>query len=288
MDQQSLEVFLTIARHGSINRAAQALFLAQSTLTHRLKQLEKQIGTTLFVRTSTGVELSSEGRRLLPIAANIVEQMRLLTQHHEQRQSLTIVAGKSFIATELPRLLGKYRLAHPEFTCYVRSTLYEESLAALLSGAADIAFLGSEIYHPHIHQEFLPSDQILLVTSPDHPWARHFPGFSNWGTEAMIVFGNHTAPFRQRVDRFLAQQGVFPNIIMELDSFSAVKKMVEQQLGIAMLPSRIVEEEVELGRLSALDIADGTLTRPTLLAYLQPKKEDDPVVQFVRWIKEVY
>lgn len=111
MDQQSLEVFLTIARHGSINRAAQVLFLAQSTLTHRLKQLEKQIGTTLFVRTSTGVELSSEGRRLLPLAANIVEQMRLFSQHHEQRQSLTIVAGKSFIATELPRLLGKYRQA---------------------------------------------------------------------------------------------------------------------------------------------------------------------------------
>jgi LysR family transcriptional regulator, low CO2-responsive transcriptional regulator len=288
MDRQSLEVFLTIARHRSINRAAHALFLAQSTLTHRLKQLEKQIGTPLFVRTSTGVELSSEGRRLLPIAANIVEQMRHFTQQHEQRKSLTIVAGKSFIATELPRLLGKYRLEHPEFTCYVRSTLYEESLAALLSGAAEIAFLGSEIYHPHIHQEFLPSDQILLVTSPDHPWADHFPGFHTWGQEPMIVFGSHTAPFRQRVDRFLAQQGVFPNVIMELDSFSAVKKMVEQQLGIAMLPARIVQEEVSYGRLVAHDIADGTLTRPTLLAYLQPKKEDDPVVQFVRWIKARY
>lgn len=288
MDQQSLEIFLAIAQHGSINRAAQSLFLAQSTLTHRLKQLEKQIGTTLFVRTSTGVELSSEGRRLLPIAAQIVKQMRLLSQKHEQRQSLTIVAGKSFIATELPRLLGKYRRAHPNFTCYVRSTLYEESLSALLSGTADIAFLGSEIYHPHIYQELLPSDRILLVTSVDHPWASDFPGFTAWGTEAMIVFGNHTAPFRQRVDRFLAQQGVFPNIIMELDSFSAVKKMVEQQLGIAMLPSRIVEEEVRQGKLAARDIADGALTRPTLLAYLQPKKEDDPVVQFVRWIKDAY
>jgi LysR family transcriptional regulator, low CO2-responsive transcriptional regulator len=288
MNQQSLEIFLTIARHGSINRAAQALFLAQSTLTHRLKQLEKQIGTSLFVRTSTGVELSSEGRRLLPIAANIVEQMRLFSHQHEQRQSLTIVAGKSFIATELPRLLGKYRRDHPEFTCYVRSTLYEESLAALLCGAADIAFLGSEIYHPHIHQEFLPSDEILLVTSIDHPWADDFPGFHVWGHEPMIVFGNHTAPFRQRVDRFLAQQGVFPNVIMELDSFSAVKKMVEQQLGIAMLPARIVQEEVSQGRLVAHDIANGTLTRPTLLAYLQPKKEDDPVVRFVQWIKEAY
>ncbi|EST56158.1 transcriptional regulator [Brevibacillus panacihumi W25] len=288
MDQQSLEVFLAVARHGSINRAAQALFLAQSTVTHRIQQLEKQLGTALFIRSSSGVELSGEGRRYLPIVAGIVEQMRLLTTPSEQRQSLTIVAGKSFIATELPRLLGKYHKAHPQFTCYVRSTLYEESLSALLSGTADIAFLGSEIYHPHIHQEFLPSDRILLVTAPTHPWAMHFPGFQNWGNEPMIVFGNHTAPFRQRVDRFLAQQGVFPNIIMELDSFSAVKKMVEQQLGIALLPSRIVQEEVESRRLCVHDIADGSLTRPTLLAYLQPKKEDDLVVQFIHWLKAHY
>lgn len=288
MDQESLEVFLTIARHGSINRAAQALFLAQSTLTHRLKQLERQIGTPLFVRTASGVTLTGEGRRLLPIAANIIEQMRTFTQQKEQRQPLSIVAGKAFVAYELPRLLGQYRQANPHFTCYVRSTLYEESLNALLTGAADIAFLGSEMYHPHIHQEFLPSDRILLVTTPRHPWADRFPGFPDWGTEEMIVFGNHTAPYRQRVDRYLAQQGVFPNIIMELDSFGAVKKMVEQSLGIAMLPERIIQDELSDGRLVAHDIAEGTLTRPTLIAYLHPKKEDEAFQQFVQWIKDAY
>lgn len=288
MDQESLEVFLTIARHGSINRAAQALFLAQSTVTHRLKQLERQIGTPLFVRTASGVSLTGEGRRLLPIAANIVEQMRSFMQHEEQRQSLTIVAGKAFVAYELPRLIGQYRQAHPHFTCYVRSTLYEESLNALLTGTADIAFLGSEMYHPHIHQEFLPSDRILLVTSPSHPWAKGFPGFHAWGTEEMILFGNHTAPYRQRIDRFLAQHGVFPNAIMELDSFGAVVKMVLQGLGITMLPERIIQEELAEGRLVAQDIAEGALLRPTLMAYLQPKKEDDAFQQFVQWMKEAY
>lgn len=288
MDLDSLEVFLTIARYGSINRAAQVLFLAQSTLTHRLKQLERHIGCSLFVRTASGVSLTGEGRRLLPVAASIVEQMRAFTQQKEQQQSLTIVAGKAFVAYELPRLIGQYRQSHPQFTCYVRSTLYDESLSALLTGTADIAFLGNEIYHPHIHQDFLPSDRILLVTHPRHPWAHGFPGFAAWGAEEMIVFGNHTAPYRQRVDRFLAQHGVFPNVIMELDSFGAVKKMVEQQLGIAMLPERIIREDVNEGRLVAHDIAAGTLTRPTLIAYLHQKKEDDAFQQFVQWIKTSY
>ncbi|MGG1663932.1 LysR family transcriptional regulator [Brevibacillus sp. NRS-1366] len=288
MDQESLEVFLTIARHGSINRAAQAMFLAQSTLTHRLKQLERRVGHPLFIRTASGVSLTGEGRRLLPIAANIVEQMRAFTQPKEQQQSMNIVAGKAFVAYELPRLIGEYRQAHPGFTCYVRSTLYEESLSALLTGTADIAFLGSEMYHPHIHQEFLPSDRILLVMAPEHPWANGFPGFHEWGTEEMILFGNHTAPYRQRIDRFLAQQGVFPNAIMELDSFSAVKKMVERQLGITMLPERTIQRELTEGRLIAHDIAQGDLQRPTLIAYLHPKKEDDAFQQFVQWMKASY
>ncbi|USG63627.1 LysR family transcriptional regulator [Brevibacillus ruminantium] len=288
MDLQSMEIFLTIARHGSLNRAATALFLAQSTVTHRLKQLERQVGTSLFIRTSTGVSLTAEGRRLLPVAASIVEQLRSFSSQRDERQALTIVAGKAFIAYELPRLLGEYRKQHPYFTCYVRSTLYEESISSLLTGTADIAFLGHEVYHPHIHQEFLPSDRIMLVTSPDHPWTAAFPGFRKWGSEPVIAFGNHTAPYRQRVDHFLAQRGVFPNVIMELDSFSAVIKMVEQRLGVTMLPERTVREEVLTGRLAALDIAQGEFTRPTLIAYLHGKKEDEAFMPFVHWMKQYY
>ncbi|MCM3620735.1 LysR family transcriptional regulator [Brevibacillus borstelensis] len=288
MDLDSLEIFLAIARHGSLNRAAHALFLAQSTVTHRLKQLERQVGTPLFTRTSTGVSLTAEGRRLLPVAATVVEQLRAFSTHREERQSLTVVAGKAFASYELPRLLGQYRKEHPHFTCYVRSTLYEESISSLLTGTADIAFLGHEVYHPHIHQEFLPNDRVMLVTSPEHPWADTFPGFGRWGSEPVIAFGSQSAPFRQRVDRFLAQHGVFPNVIMELDSFSAVIKMVQQQLGVTMLPERTVQDEVRAGRLAALDISHGEFTRPTLIAYLHAKKEDEAFMPFVQWIKQVY
>jgi len=288
MDVESLEVFLTIERFGSINRAASALFLAQSTVTHRLKQLEREVGAPLFIRTATGVVLTAEGKRLLPVATAVVEQLRQFRRDRETSRSLSIVAGKAFASYELPRLIGEYRQMHPHFTCYVRSTLYEESITALLTGTADIAFLGSEVYHPQLIQEFLPEDRILLVTSPVHEWAGQFPGFAHWHTEKVIAFGNSTAPFRQRVDRFLAQQGVFPQVIMELDSFSAVKKMVQQNLGVTMLPERTILEERKAGSLAACDIANGKLTRPTLIAYPIHKKEDETVQQFVQWVKSVY
>jgi DNA-binding transcriptional LysR family regulator len=288
MDLESLEVFLTIARFGSINRAASAMFLAQSTVTHRLKQLERHVGAPLFARTAAGVSLTAEGKRLMPVATSVVEQLRAFQQDRKASRSLSIVAGRAFASYELPRLIGEYRNMHPHFTCYVRSTLFEESITALLTGTADIAFLGSEVYHPQLVQEFLPEDRILLVTAPDHEWAGHFPGIDRWGTQEMIAFGSSTAPFRQRVDRFLARHGVFPNVIMELDSFSAVKKMVQQNLGVTMLPERTIEEERRAGCLAACDIAGGKLSRPTLIAYPNHKKEDETVQQFVQWVKTVY
>jgi DNA-binding transcriptional LysR family regulator len=288
MDLGSLEMFLAVARFGSINQAASALFLAQSTVTHRIRQLEKEVGTSLFVRTSSGVNLTAAGRRLLPIATSMMEQWHAFQKQNDESFNLSIVAGKAFASYELPRLLGAYSRLHPGFSCYVRSVLYEESITSLLTGTADIAFLGHEVYHPELQQIFLPNDRILLVVAPEHPWAVRFPGFDQWDNQAMITFGNKTVPFRQRVDRFLAENGVYPPVIMELDSFHAVKKMVAQNLGVSMLPERTIQDERNTGVLVAHDIAHGSLIRPTLIAYPHHKKADTRFLRFVDWIVKHY
>jgi len=277
-----------IARFGSINKTAEALFLAQSTVTHWLKQLERQLNASLFVRTASGVALTPEGKRFVPFATSIVEQMRSFTQESGTRRPLMIAAGKAFASYELPRLLGSYRVEHPTFTCYVKSSLYEESITALLNGTADLALLGHEVYHPQLQQVLLPSDRIVLIVSPQHRWAERFPSFAEWGLQEVIAFGDGSAPFRQRTDRFLAEQGVYANVIMELDSFSAVKRMVMQNLGVAMLPERVVRDEAQSGTLIVHDIAAGQLTRPTLIAYPKHKEQDADFVQFVNWITKMY
>ncbi|WP_094699045.1 LysR family transcriptional regulator [Brevibacillus laterosporus] len=288
MDLQSLEIFISIARMGSINKTAHAHFLAQSTVTHRLKQLEKELEMTLFTRTTSGVTLTEEGRAFLPVASSMMEQYQQFIQQNHQIRPLRIVAGKAFVSTQLPRLLGGYRQVDPSFTCYLRSTLFEESVHSLLAGTADLAFLGNELYHPHIKTTYLPEDPILLVCSPHHPWASNYPGWAEWDKQSLIAFGNPTAPYRQRVDRYLAENGVFPTIIMELDSFSAVKQMVLQNLGIALLPSRFVQQEKLQRKLVTIDISHGTFTRPTLLAYPAEKESDLRLTSFINWVIEHY
>ncbi|WLD93796.1 LysR family transcriptional regulator [Alkalihalobacillus sp. AL-G] len=285
MDIESLKLFLQIARHGSINKAANAMFLAQSTATNRLKQLEKSVGSPLFTRASVGVTLTAEGKRLLPIAIDVVEKIKAYKNLKEKEQTLTMVAGKALAAYELPRLISQYRKFNPHFKCYARSTSFNECVTAILSGSADIAFLGGEVYHPDLHQEFLPEDRIVLVTSRDHEWTNGFPGFKHWGSQEVITFGNDSAPFRKQIDLYLAKQGVFPNVIMELDSLSAVKEMVKENLGISMLPERTILHEKLCGSLAVLDVAEGRLLRPTVVVYPHYKKDDKVFQDFIHWIR---
>ncbi|HEY3366033.1 MAG TPA: LysR family transcriptional regulator [Symbiobacteriaceae bacterium] len=285
---ESLETFLAVARTRSINKAADALFLAQSTVTHRLQRLEKELGVALFVRRPDGVELTPDGRRLMPVATSVVEQLRAFAGQSGQARAITLLSGRAFISYDLPVILGAYRRCHPEFTCYVKSALHEEAVNALLNGVADLAFLGSEVYHPQLCAVSLPSDRILLITAPEHLWAAGFPGFDRWGGQEVIAFGNGAVPFRRRVDKFLAEHGVFPNISMELDSTRAVQRMVMQNLGVAMLPWRTVRDEAAAGRLAVLDIAGGQFTRPTLLVYPRHRAADQQLQDLVRWIADHY
>ena len=287
MNLEQLETFLVIARYQSVNRAADTLFLAQSTVTHRLRQLENEVGLQLFVRAASGVTLTREGQRLLPTATSIVEQMRLFLQSAAPAP-LTIVAGRAFAGYELPRLLGQYRREHPAFTCYLRSTLYDESIQSLLSGTADIAFLGSEAYHPELRQRALPADEVVLIAPPTHPFARSFPGLFALHEVPMIAFGTKASPFRRRVDDFLAQREVFPDVIMELDSISAVRRMVAQGLGVGLLPKRTVADDVQHGRLCAVAIENGAFTRPSLIVYPKHKEADENFHRFLDWVVRNY
>lgn len=288
MKLDQLESFLVVVRYGSLRSAAEALFVAQSTLTHRIRQLENDLGTELFTRHSGGVVLTAVGERFVSTATSIVEQMQEFSRQVQQAPPLRIVAGKAFASYELPRLISGYRKVRKAFRCYVRSLLFPESIHALLSGVADIAFIGHEMAHPGILHVDLGVDRVLLITHPHHPWAKNFPGFDHWGNQELIAFGDSDAPFRLRVESFLARAGVRVHTTMELDSISAVKQMVMQDLGVAFLPERTVHEEIFSKRLTAQDVADGKLTRPSLLAVHRARQDDLALTEFIEWVRGHY
>lgn len=288
MKLDHLESFLAVVRHGSLRGAAEALFVAQSTLTRRVRQLEADVGSELFARHSGGVVLTDAGVRFVPTAEAVVGRLRAFSRSLRDFPPLTIVAGKAFASYELPRLIAGFRAVRPTLRCYVRSALFPESREALLSGAADLAFLGHEVFHPAMEHISLGDDRIFLISSPVHPWARRFPGWADWGDQEVIAFGDPEAPFRVRVEQYLARRGVQANTVMELDSIHAVKRMVMRDLGVAFLPERTIREEIAAGRLAAHDASEGELTRPTWLAFLRERSGEPGIEGFTAWVRRHY
>ncbi|MCY0901680.1 MAG: LysR family transcriptional regulator [Firmicutes bacterium] len=285
MKLESLDSFLAVTRHGSLHQAAAALFVSQSTLTHRMQVLEEDLGVLLFVRHPGGVALTDEGRRFVPVASAILDQLQGFKRSQTQAPRLTLIAGKAFASYELPGLIAGFRKLRPELRCHVRSALFPESIDALLAGTADLAVIGYEAHHPELVSTTLASDRIVLCVHPQHRFARQF-AWRDWGHEDVVAFGDVGAPFRTRVDNYLADRGIRPHIVMELDSIHAVKRMVMHNLGVAFLPERTLSDEATAGWLAIRDVAEGDLIRPSYVAYRRSRQGEPLLQAFIEWMAD--
>lgn len=287
VDTKDLSLFLAIARFGSISRTAEQLFMSQSTVTTRLQRLERSLGYPVFVRQQGGVQLSTEGVRLVPLAERMTALEAEMTLSHSSRVPvLRVMSGRAFVSTDVPTCLSDMLKSH-QIRPEVRMGMYGEMTDALLADQVDFCFIGEPIYHPHIRQiEFAP-DAIDLIVPSGHHWLHSFPGVRALQQEPFIAFARDDAPYRKRVMRLLAEQGVYPTIRMELDSIDGIKAMVGHGLGVSCLPRRTLHDAAEKGY-TPIAIDQPDWHRPTYLAFREAISEQPICKHFIAVVTAFY
>jgi DNA-binding transcriptional LysR family regulator len=265
-----LEAFVHAARHGSVTRAAEALFVTQPALTARLKALERSLGAELFVRTGRGVRLTEPGRAFLPYAQRSLQALA------EGRSvvagvlgggagELAIGAAPAVSTYVLPLILERYHAAYPSVQLAVRTGHSEEVLELVLRDEVEIALIRA-LRHPDVESLPLYEDELVLVCDPEHPFAR--PGeieIGELGAERVILF-DRTSSYHDLTAALLREAGVVPRGLMELDNIDATKKMVRQGLGVAMVPYTAAADELETGTLRAIRVVDAEPVRRQIVA----------------------
>src|ERR1044071_4334944 len=228
-----VEGFLEVARRGSVSRAAEALFITQPTLTARLQGLERELGTALFLRTPHGMRLTDAGRAWIPFAERALRA--LVDGRDALKQVITASAGHLMVAAApavstyvLPDLLERFVAAHPRVVVSVRTGHSEH-------------VVGRATRHPGLELRPFHTEALVLVCAPDHP----FPQLSSVtmpqvAAEKLIMFDRTSSYYEITQSAFLAA-GVSLRGLMELDSIEAAKKMVERDLGVALLPGTAEE-----------------------------------------------
>jgi DNA-binding transcriptional LysR family regulator len=165
----------------------------------------------------------------------------------------------------LPSLLKTFVDRHPSIQLSVRTGHSEEIVELLLRDQVHIGIVRA-LRHPDLKTTTLYEDRLVLVVHPGHAFARRrHIRVEEIGREQLILF-DRTSSYHQLTSAFFREAGVTPRGVLELDNIDATKKMVEQGLGVALLPETSVRAELRSGSLRAVRIADADPVRRQIVA----------------------
>jgi DNA-binding transcriptional LysR family regulator len=268
MEILQLETFLAVATYGGFHRAADALRISQPAVSARISTLEESLGTRLFEREHGKFSLSLAGKALRPHAEQLLRQVSIARQAvHELYPAaggpLPIAASLSICTYLLPEVLKKYQESHPNVIVSVRSGNSSQVLKMVLDGEVDLGIARS-LNHPEVETIQLRDDPLILVGHPGHPaLARKKVRLEELESMPIISYDRGSSDWTL-MNGLFRRDGLLPNIVLEVETIEACKRMVLRKLGLAFLPQIALVEELRRGRLCPLEITDSEPLRRSL------------------------
>jgi DNA-binding transcriptional LysR family regulator len=252
---RQLRAFVAIAESGTFTAGALRVHVTQAAISMQIRQLETEIGAKVFVRAPRHVILTEAGEQLLRRARHILrEHDAALDEIAElagaERGRLRIGSASAMVLTEqLPSILKELRKQHPAAEIAVTSGTSEVLVDQILAGEVDIAFVSLPVDVRGIKTERLSQDQLVAIASPRHKLSKQKTISAYTLAGERLILGERGGNTRRLIDQFFAQAGVTLHVAMELSRQQAIKRMVEEDMGVGIVPLQSVKEEVDKGRL---------------------------------------
>jgi len=252
---RQLRAFVAIAETGTFTAGALRVHVTQAAISMQIRQLENEVGARVFVRAPRHVILTEAGEHLLQRARQILrEHDAALDEIAElagaERGRLRIGSASAMILTDqLPKILKELRKQHPAADIAVASGTSESLVDQILAGELDIAFVSLPVDVRGIQTERLSEDQLVAIASPRHKLAKQRTISAYTLAGEKLILGERGGNTRRLIDQFFAQAGVTLRVAMELSRQAAIRRMVEEDMGVGIVPLQSVKEEVEKGKL---------------------------------------
>ena len=255
MEIRQLRAFVAIAESGTFTAGALRVHVTQAAISMQIRQLETEIGAKVFVRAPRHVILTEAGEQLLRRARHILrEHDAALDEIAElagaERGRLRIGSASAMVLTEqLPSILKELRKQHPAADIAVTSGTSEVLVDQILAGEVDIAFVSLPVDVRGIKTERLSEDQLVAIASPRHKLSKQRTISAYTLAGERLILGERGGNTRRLIDQFFAQAGVSLRVAMELSRQQAIKRMVEEDMGVGIVPLQSVKDEVDKGKL---------------------------------------
>lgn len=246
---------MAIAELGTFTAGAQRVHVTQAAISMQVRQLENELGAKLFIRAPRRVILTEAGEQLLHRARQILREHDAAVDEiaelaGAERGRLRVGSASAMVTTDvLPKLLKEVRKKHSRAEITVASGTSESLVQQILAGELDLAFVSLPVEARGINTERLSQDQLVAIASPRHRLAnqRTISAYTLAGEK--LILGERGGNTRRLIDQFFAQAGVNLQVSMELSRQAAIRRMVEEDMGVGIVPLQSVGDEVERGRL---------------------------------------
>ena len=286
MDIKQLRYFVLVAETGGFTAASLALGIGQPAISKQIGLLEAEVGSQLFLRHGRGIVLTPAGRQLLEHARAVVE--RIENAKAEMSELSKTVAGEitcglpaSIGSTLTTPLLKRFLDSFPLVRLNVVEGLSGHLYEWLLRGDLDLAALYVPSVNTELFSELITSDEIYLVSAASHAPRPETIDFDQIA-EYPLILTSRTHAMRKKIEIVAKQRNLDVQIRCQVDSIEAIKNLVMQGYGHALMPVSLIRKELREGLLCCSRVVKPTLSRDLLLA-MSPHTRNTPLTRALRF-----
>ncbi|MCS7264798.1 MAG: selenium metabolism-associated LysR family transcriptional regulator [Armatimonadetes bacterium] len=294
LDLWQLEIFCAVAEHKSFSQAAQALFVAQPTVTSHIASLEKRLGLKLFDRTTRKVKLTPAGNLLYKHAKALIAEHEATLQELAQFQGGLVgklVFGASTIPAHylLPSLMAEFCRSFPQTQIIMKVGSSVQVIESVINGELEMGVVGVKPEEPDLKVIPLWNDEVVLIVHPEHEWSnRSFLSVKELPKQS-FVFREEGSGTRKTFEQFILQHGLSPRqltIVAEVGSTEAVKQFVAANGGVGFVSIRAIGCETDQSQIKVVRLTEGRITRQ-FYAVVPTNRTTSPLCKlFTQFLRE--
>jgi LysR family transcriptional regulator, transcriptional activator of the cysJI operon len=291
MQIESLKVFCDLAESESFTKAAQINGVTQSAVSQQISSLERLFKSLLIERSKKKFRLTREGQVLYDYSKQVIGTYDALQSKLQEIKD--IISGTIRVATiysiglhDLPPYLKKFLKTYPTVNVHVEYRRANQVYEDVLGNVVDLGLVAYPTRDSKLEICPLRKEPLVLICHPQHPLAK------NKGIRLKAISGQKfisfepDIPTRKALDRILKEHSVQVQHVMEFDNIETVKRAVEIDAGIAIVPQGTVTQEVAKQTLAQVTLDDGEFYRPLAALYKRNKVLSPAMKQFLAVLKD--
>ncbi len=294
MDDHKLKVFCTVAETKSFSKASEIIRLTQPAVSLQIQALEDNYGTKFFNRSGCIITLTKAGELLYKYAKEI--NALYMAAERDIGEFTGIVKGVITIGASstignyvLPTVISEFRKKFPKVKIQLLIGNTKNVVDFLNAGNIDVALVEGEIHKQKLIVEKLIPDEMVLIMSPKHPWAKKTSVSILAVLKEPFIFREEGSGTRQMIEKYLSKHGISSQnikIAFTMGSTEAIKSAVEEGLGVSIVSRWAAKKEIRYGSLKTATFKEEKFLRDFSLLYQKSKDASHTLDKFLGFLKK--